>query len=100
MTTCSTPNTRTLYRGTVEYIGGTATADDVLTDDDTIAVSFDRTTWMDAEWVGAEGVSREWRILLGDTNPLPTVDGSFEVFLRITDNPEVPVIKAGDLTIA
>jgi hypothetical protein len=86
-------DTRVLYRGTVEYIGGTiAAGDDDLTGD-TIEVSFDRETWLDAE-VTAPGV---WRLLVSEDN-LPEVDRA-TVFVRIADTPEIPVLRAGTLVI-
>lgn len=92
-------NSRTFYRGAIEYIGGTVTADGELTDSDTVEVSFDREDWMSAEWVGDEGTSRGWRLLVGDDNPLPDRNGPTQVYLRITDNPEVPIINAGVLNV-
>jgi hypothetical protein len=84
---------RVLYRGTVEYLTGTiAAGDDDLTGD-TIEVSFDRENWLTAE-VTAPGV---WRLLVSDTN-LPDVSRT-AVYVRITDTPEIPVLRAGTLVI-
>lgn len=90
---------RTLYRGTVEYLTGTVEADVTITDSDTVAVSFDRVTWHTAGWVGAEGTTRTWRILVGDTVALPGPRES-GVYVRVTDNPEIPVVLAGTVKIA
>lgn len=90
---------RTMVRGTVEYLTGTVTADLPIGDDDAIAISFDRTTWLTAEWVGGAGTSREWRILLGGTTPLPSERWS-TVYVKVTDSPEAPILEAGLLIIS
>lgn len=84
---------RILYRGTVEYLTGTIAAGDDDITGDAIEVSFDRETWLTAE-VTAPG---KWRLLVSDTN-LPAGARS-AVYVRITDSPEVPVLRAGMLVI-
>lgn len=91
-------NTRTMYLGTLEYLTGGIGADIEVTDSDTIEVSFDKgLAWHAAEWVGPPGISRQWRLLLGSTIPLTL--GRSAVYVRITDNPEVPIVKAGTLNV-
>lgn len=90
--------TQPIYRGTVEYLSGTITADAEVTDADSIAVSFDRITWHTAEWVGAAGTTRTWRLLVGDTVDIPG-GSSMSVFTKVTDNPEIPVDLAGVVKI-
>jgi len=85
---------RVFYRGTVEYLIGTVTTDVDLTGD-TVEVSFDnRESWIPAEWIGS---TNRWRILLDETT-MPEVD-RFGVHVRITDNPEIPVLKAGTVLV-
>lgn len=87
---------RTFYTGTVEYLEVTVSADFQLAGQP-VALSFDRRTWIPAEWQGAPGESRAARILL-DKDTLPD-RGEWTVFVRITDNPEIPVFPAGSIRI-
>lgn len=86
----------TLYRGTTEYLHIPVTSAEVLSD--TVEVSFDRSTWHAASWIGDPGTTRTARILLGGAVPLPA--RSTNVYIRFTDSPEMPVVNAGVLTIA
>lgn len=70
--------------------------------DDVVQFSFDRVTWLTADWDGAqwsEGVKkyRVAHLLMTDAN-LPA-NGNPVLFVRLTDNPEAPIINAGNLTI-
>ena len=87
---------RLIYRGTTEYISAQITGDTTL-NTQTVEMSFDRTTWLTAEWVGTAGTTRTCRILASATN-LPT-DANFDVWVRITDTPEIPVLRAGHVQI-
>lgn len=94
---------------TREYLGVVVNANAPL-DNTPAAISLDeQTTWMDAEWVdvppndvlpedAAWTFSRMARVLLGDTNPLPTKNVS-RVLIAFDDNPERPVMEAGKLVI-
>lgn len=89
---------RVVYRGTVEYVSAVVTADDVILNDQPVEMSFDdRETWKTAEWVGTPGSTRSCRVLANDDD-IPRRRET-PVFVRITDNPEVPVILAGTLFI-
>lgn len=85
----------TWTRGTTEYLTGTVTAD-VTLDTQPVAVTFDKTTFVTAAWTGTAGTTRGWQVLLTDTN-LPVNNQSF-VYVRVTDNPEIPLFRAGILT--
>lgn len=95
--TCTTEDTRTIHRGTTEYLKVELTADVTL---DTQPVEFsldDGTTWLTAEGIGAAAMTRTYRhLLLPEEQPAGSV---VEVLVRITDNPEIPIINAGSLTI-
>lgn len=53
------------------------------------------TVWSAGEWV--EGVAR---ILIGPANSGHLLAaGSYRVFVRVTDSPEIPVLRAGYLTV-
>lgn len=92
--------TPTYIDGSIEYLTVTVTAD-VPLDAQPVAVSLDRgTTWLPCVWVGDPGTTRKART----TTPV-TFDnaGAFRtpsVLVRVTDNPEVPIIRAGSLHIA
>lgn len=95
--TCTSTGTRSIVRGTTEYISVELTAD-VTLDDQTVEFSFDEgTTWLAAEAVGSTGTTRTYRHLL-TTGETPTAS-SVEVLVRITDTPEIPILNAGTLTI-
>lgn len=87
---------RTMYRGTVEYLEISIAADEIL-DAQPVSFSFDRDTWHPAEWDGVASTTRTARLLLGSTVPLPV--RSSAVYVRLTDNPEIPVMRAGLLRI-
>lgn len=86
---------RVLYRGTKEYLEVPVASDVEL--DGTIEFSFDRQTWLTAEWTGDPGTTRTAQVLVDDDN-LPAKSTS-SVYVRFTDNPEIPLIKAGEITI-
>lgn len=84
--------------GTVEYLDAQITADVTLDDAEPVAFTFDRDTFHDAEWIGVAGTTRTCRLLVDDSM-LPAGAQTVEVFVRITDNPEVPLIPQGSLEI-
>lgn len=87
---------RVLYRGTQEYIEVELTSTANLTG--TIEFSLDdRETWLTAEWVGDVGTTRTAEYLLTpETTPAAS---STDVFVRFTDNPEIPLLNAGQISI-
>lgn len=67
-----------------------------------VRFSFDRNVWYDAAWTGDQTTggtnkSRVAHLLMTDAN-LPA-DGMNYLFVRVTDNPEAPIIQAGNLTV-
>lgn len=89
---------RTIMRGSTEYLTVSVTADITL-DAQPVAFSFDRTIWLPAEWVGTAGTTRSARLLVSDTNlPAPPTT-STAVYVKVTDNPEVPIVQAGGINL-
>lgn len=95
----TTATTRTIYKGSVEYLAVRVVADVTLADDLPVALSFDRdsndpaaATWHDAAWEGAAGTTRTASLLVNDAI---LGSKSARVFVRITDDPEVPIVQAG-----
>lgn len=87
--------THQLVRGTIEYLDVVLTADVVLTG--TVEISFDRETWTAASWQGDPATTRTARILLDTTN---LTGQGYTVFVRLTDNAEIPIIDAGALQLS
>lgn len=88
---------RTLQTGTVELLSVSVTAD-VTLDAQPVEISFDRSTWLSATWIGTAGTTRSAQVLLDATN-LPSV-GNWPVFVRVTDDPEIPVMLAGGIRVS
>jgi hypothetical protein len=82
-----------------EYLLVTVTADvNVL--DDVVAWSFtapavDPSVWTAGDW-DADGKAR---ILLGPGGSLTLAKGMWEVWLKVTDSPEIPVRRVGQLIV-
>lgn len=97
--TCTVGEPRIIYRGSIEWIDVPVTADVQL---DTQAVFISLVpypyNWITATWQGTAGMVRTASILAGDANPLPDIDVT-DVFVKVTDNPEVPIVLAGPLII-
>lgn len=95
---CSTDEPRTILRGSTEYLKATLTSD-VTLDGQTVEFSVDDgTTWLPATAVGPPGTTRTYQhLLLPASQPTPGV--MVEVLVRITDNPEIPIIDSGSLLI-
>ncbi len=87
---------RVIYRGTTEYLDVTVTCD-VELGSQAVAISFDRDTWLNAAWIGSAGTTRTCRVLVADANLPAGRDAN--VFVRVTDTPEIPVILAGPIKI-
>jgi hypothetical protein len=84
--------------GSVEYLYADVTADREL-DSQPVEMAVDTNPasadWAEATWVGDPGLTRSCRILLDGT----LAAGKYSVYVRITDTPEVPVVKAGVLRV-
>jgi hypothetical protein len=97
------PVTNNYPRGTVEFVSATVTAD-VTLNAQTVKIAISRGdthTWLDAIWVGASGTTRKARTQSPITFDATTYPAStYGVYVKVTDDPEVPVIRAGNLTIS
>ena len=91
----------TIPRGSIEYVTATVTADVDLTMPAEISVSRGTaSTWLPATWVGEVGKTRTLRTT--DVIDFSEVDypaGTYTVRVRLTDSPEVPVIRAGGFSV-
>lgn len=88
---------RRFIKPTKEYLEVDVTASVPLGDSVTVAFSLDRgATWLSAAWVGTEGLQRTAAHLL-DTAGIGEDD--YPVWVKLTDSPEVPIIKAGTISV-
>lgn len=82
----------------VEYAHGTVTSD-VTLGTQTVEVAFlgptaapdATTTWHAAEWEGAAGLTRSWRLLIGPGTDVPLAAGQYSVWVRVADVTETPI---------
>ena len=92
-------------RGSVEYLKAIVTADDTLDDGVTVELSLTPIggthTWLAGTWVGAEDTTRVARTSSEVTFSTANYPAStYKVFVRLTDNPEAPILDAGIVRIA
>jgi hypothetical protein len=97
----------TMRADSTEYVTATITADHDITGT-TISVSLPTantapTTWYVAEVVSVAPISSSWRatyrVLVGPAGAIQLTPGTYDWTCRLTDDPEVPVRKAGVVTI-
>jgi hypothetical protein len=86
--------------GSIELLKATVTADVTLDDTVTVALSLTPTAtgihdWRPAAWVGVAGTTREART----SQTLTFASGSYTVFVKLTDNPEIPILAAYAVTV-
>lgn len=85
-------------RDSLEYVSALVSVEGATLDAQPVEIAVTRgqpteADWQTAEWQGSPGPSREVRL-----EPfVPAGDGNWDVFVRITSLPEIPVIKAGRL---
>lgn len=87
---------RHLYVGTTEYVVVTVYASVTLSAQ-AVHVSFDRTTWIAAAWLGSSGTQRQAQALINAGN-LP-VAGTYTLYVRVNDGTEIPILSAGMVTV-
>ena len=87
---------RHVYIGTTEYVEATIYAG-VSLSAQAVAFSFDRAAWITAAWTGSAGTQRDARALV-NTGNLPAA-GTYDLYVRVTDNPEIPVFSVGKVTV-
>lgn len=56
-------------------------------------------TWRGATWIGSPGTARAATILIGPGTSNVIAKGSYNVYARVTDTPEIPVVLVGRLTV-
>lgn len=88
--------TRELVRGTAEYLTLTVVGN-VTLDTQVVEFSFDKTTWMTAAWQGSAATTRKARVFIEEAD-MPT-STSTKVYVRVTDDPEIPILIAGQIVI-
>lgn len=72
--------------GTAPAFAFTVTADDPEAGD-----------WHDGEWVG--GTTYDARILVGPGTDVVLTEGRYLAWIKVTDNPEVIVMRCGEVTV-
>lgn len=87
-----------------EYVSATVTAD-VTLNAQTVEIAIRAGTeaaftWLPAQWLGSAGTTRQCRT----TNPVDFTAVAYpktpyEVYVRVTDTPEIPLLHAGTLTV-
>ena len=87
---------RHLYVGTTEYVTATVYAG-VTLDAQAVHLSFDRSTWIAATWIGSAATQRQAKALINAGN-LP-VAGTYDLYVRVNDGTEIPVMSAGQVTV-
>lgn len=82
--------------GSSEYLKAPITAD-VELDAQTVQLSKDGgTSWLAAEWVGDAGTTRTART----SSPVAWTRGTYHVYAKLTDSPEVPIVKCGTVIVS
>lgn len=88
-----------LYAPTQEYISVPVSASGLDISTDPVELAFMQDVEpTDADWVAADWVAGAARVLIGAAGVV-LLPGTYTVWVRITDNPEVPVLQAGELVI-
>lgn len=97
----------TIPAASTEYLHGLVTAS-VTLDAQVVEVAFvtpsnanpdDTTAWITAAWIGDPATQRNWQLLIGPGSATPLAVGSYAVWCRVHDTPEIPVRKHDVLTI-
>lgn len=87
-----------MVTGSVEYLHVDVTCDVVL-DQQPVEIGLgstvDKATWTSAAWEGDAGTTRTCRILLDGS----LAASKYNVFVKIHDTPEIPIVRAGVLRI-
>ncbi|RSM73434.1 hypothetical protein DMH04_41215 [Kibdelosporangium aridum] len=81
-----------------EYLLISVTASEDVTSDPVAfafaAPSVDPSVWTSGDWVGTQA-----RILVGPGGAVTLTKGTWDVWLKITDSPEIPVRKVDQLVV-
>jgi hypothetical protein len=90
-------------RTSVEYLAVQVTVDDVATTD-AIQIAVTKAYPVDADWHNTEVVDNknvylQDMSLLWEVGDVMTGPQTFNVWTRVTDTPEIPVMKSGTITV-
>lgn len=61
-------------------------------------INVDPTVWKAADW-RTVGTNYFARVLVGPTGDFVLTRGDYDILVRITDDPEIPVLRAGRLSV-
>jgi hypothetical protein len=104
----TTVSARRIPSGSVEFLSVWVDTDGVATlSSQPVAIALtplrsdpdDDTTWRGASWAGSAATARSAAILIGPGTSHEIDAGKYEVWVKVTDNPETPIVHAGRLTI-
>lgn len=90
----------TLERGSLEYVRVPVAADGLDLTVDTVEMAFTtgaaptNPDWQTAGWDDGSA-----RVLVGPGGTIELAHGTWQIWVRVVDNPEVPVLRAGYLVI-
>lgn len=87
-----------MEQGSVEYLYADVVSNTVLGTQPVefaIATTVTTAVWKAGAWEGDPGQARTARVLLDGTLPA----GKYQIFVKVHDNPEIPIIKAGTLKV-
>lgn len=91
--------------GSVQYLKVTVRGDITLDQQEVTVILADPGVRPDvadeqaATWVGTAGTTRVCQVLIGTPGGYDVQPGEYEVYVRIFDNPEIPLIPAGMVTV-
>ncbi len=86
--------TISIPEGSVEYLNVDITAD-VTLDTQPVDIRVGNGVWQAAAWAGTAGTTRTARLLYIADTP-----GLYAVWVRVDDNPETPILRAGTLSVS
>lgn len=94
-------------RGTVEFVKAIVTANVTLTDAMPVSISISTGdngagyvhTWLPGTWEGVEGTKRTARTTSAVTFDVAYPRGTYSLFVKLTDSPEIPLIDAGTVSV-
>lgn len=87
--------------GSLEYVKATVTADVTLADAMPVSISLSTGgvhSWRSGTWTGTAAVTRTART----SSPVDfstLAKGTYVVYVKLTDSPEVPIMQAGTLKV-
>lgn len=85
-----------LPTGTVEYVNAPVKCS-VALDAQAVVISIDgKATWLAAGWIGDVGTTRTART----NSPVSFATAGYNhVYVKVTDSPEIPIMRAGKIIV-